>query len=123
MSKAPPEYRVHLLSTDLRTSDDVLDWLWERARAPAEKGFAHRMIATTATELEGRLDRERRAACRRGAYHFTQRIVSKKETLRAYYHRGRHKFKSFPECMAALREDRWGYELRMAVALRKAARE
>lgn len=120
MSKAPPEYRVHLLSTDLRTADDALAWLWERARAPIEEGSAHRMIAMSALALEARLDQERRAACRRGAHHFTRRITSKKATLRAYYHRGRHCFKSFPECMSAMREQRWGYELRIAIALRKA---
>lgn len=62
-----PDHRPYLTDTDLRTPEDVLAWLWDRARSPASDGFACRMVANSATALEVRLDRERRQACRRAA--------------------------------------------------------
>lgn len=61
------DHRPYLREGDLRTPEDVLEWLWERARGPASEGFAAKMVATSASALEARLDRERRKACRRGA--------------------------------------------------------
>ena len=54
-----PDYRQHLLPTDLRTPEDVLDWLARPRCCKTVEGLVHR--------LRARIDRERRQACRRGA--------------------------------------------------------
>jgi hypothetical protein len=52
------DHRPHLLETDLRTAEDVLDWMYrsQRDETPLED---------VRLELNQRLDRERRQACRR----------------------------------------------------------
>lgn len=54
------DHRPYLLETDLRTAEDVLEWLYrsQRDEMPVEDARL---------ELNRRLDRERRQACRRGA--------------------------------------------------------
>lgn len=79
-----PDHRPYLVEGDLRTAEDVLEWMrneeaeW-RAAATSDAGVPHGaslvrfdgaaigMLDGIAKHLESRLDRERRQACRRGA--------------------------------------------------------
>jgi hypothetical protein len=67
------DYRPYLLETDLRTAEDVLEWLYrsQRDETPVEDARL---------ELNRRLDRERRQACRRGALRAWRRASA---TMRA----------------------------------------
>jgi hypothetical protein len=79
-----PNYHHYLLPNDLRTPEDVANWLRtvDEARhvhEPSERGDdvpildwlnrlpAHMEARHASAILDGRLDRERRQACRRGA--------------------------------------------------------
>lgn len=61
-------YREYLRPGDLRTAEDALSWLRERAIA-ADEGFVSRAstLDEAHADLAARLDRERRQACRRAA--------------------------------------------------------
>ena len=54
----PPDHRPYLREGDLRTPEDVLEWLL---------GHDEPCVAMACLQLTNRLDRERRRACRRGA--------------------------------------------------------
>jgi hypothetical protein len=56
-----PEFRPYLLETDLRTAEDVLQWIEYRRR------YGRATIDHIADDLVEQIDRERRQACRRGA--------------------------------------------------------
>ena len=120
-----PDHRPYLTATDLRTPEDVLAWLKERAIA-ADEGFVSR--AATLDEayaaLSARLDRERRQACRRGAHEMTRVIARSKLWLRKDYvsSDGQAVFGSFKECISKMRGGRWGSTLELALAFRAAAR-
>lgn len=68
-------YREYLRPGDLRTADDVLSWLRERAIA-ADECFVSRAatLDEAHADLAARLDRERRQACRRAALEHWRRF-------------------------------------------------
>lgn len=84
-----PDHRPYLLPTDLRTAEDVAEWLrdWRSTATDAEliavvdwihaydvqdlRGTHDLAPELACLALRARLDRERRQACRRGAaYHW-----------------------------------------------------
>lgn len=69
-------YREYLRPGDLRTAEDVLAWLRERALA-ADEGFVSRAatLDEAHADLSARLDRERRQACRRAALEHWRRFL------------------------------------------------
>lgn len=62
---APADHWPYAAPTDLRTAEDVAEWLDTLHRGPpAERIFG---VQDAIVALDARLDRERRQACRRGA--------------------------------------------------------
>ena len=61
-----PDYHYYLVGTDLRTPEDVAKWLRSLSYFTRERPW-RQDIDGACDELDERLDRERRQACRRGA--------------------------------------------------------
>lgn len=60
-----PDHTPYLTEGDLRTAEDVLEWLIDHPESCA---------AQASIDLAERLDRERRQACRRGALERWERL-------------------------------------------------
>lgn len=103
---------------DLITAEDVVVWLWDRERGPASAGA--RSLATSASVLEARLDRERRQACRRAVAHHLCTARAHRANERAWTSAAPGE--SHPdEWIRAARESR-ANAVRVALAFRAAAR-
>lgn len=70
-----PDHTPYLLPTDLRTAEDVAEWLRERAERALHATTPPSVLALhyAHADLAARLDRERRLACERGAEYCERR--------------------------------------------------
>lgn len=70
-----PDHTPYLAEGDLRTPEDVLEWLADRKwTTPTTKEPQDVTLERAGNDLFDRLDRERRQACRRGALERWQRL-------------------------------------------------
>lgn len=94
-----PDHHPYLTEGDLRTAEDVLEWL---ARPRCCKTLGGHIA-----RLRARLDRERRQACRRGArVNFGAAVRTMREAMNI---RGRRRDKELANAVWDLPLQRWGY--------------
>ena len=70
-----PDPTPYLLATDLRTAEDAVRWLLERADRNIGCHPPELVLHYAHADLRARLDRERRQACERGAEDCERRLA------------------------------------------------